>query len=103
MSLEYPYDLLGSSIRERRKAIDLTQQQLAEKMGISRGSLANIETGKQRILVHQVYQFANALETDVFVLLPKMTGIDSRSEKTDLPIPEGTPEKFSGDILKIFG
>lgn len=103
MGLEYPYAQLGKRIRNRRKALDLTQDKLAEKLAISRGSLANIETGRQRILIHQLYDFAHALETDVLELLPKMTGETDSAVKVTLPIPEGTPEKFHGDIQKLFG
>lgn len=40
----------------------LTQDLLARRLGISRASLANIETGRQSILVHQLYGFAEALD-----------------------------------------
>jgi transcriptional regulator with XRE-family HTH domain len=52
---------LGSVIRRRRKQLELRQQDLAAQLGISRGSLANIEIGKQGVLVHQLYSFAEAL------------------------------------------
>jgi len=103
MGLEYPYRQLGNRIRDRRKAIGLTQDNLAEKLGISRGSLANIETEKQRILVHQLYHFAQALETDVSELLPKMTGEGTIGNHEGLPIAKGTPAKFLGDIQKLYG
>lgn len=38
----------------------LTQQQLADKIGLSRGSVANIETGRQQMLLHQLRDIARA-------------------------------------------
>jgi transcriptional regulator with XRE-family HTH domain len=52
---------LGGVIQQRRKKLGLRQHQLAAHLGISRGSLANIELGNQGMLVHQLYNFARAL------------------------------------------
>lgn len=56
------YEHIGGVIKRRRKELGLKQQDLAERLGISRGSLANIETGKQGVLVHHLYNYANALD-----------------------------------------
>ena len=39
----------------------MTQSEIATKVGISRASVANIEAGRQKVLLHQVYLFASAL------------------------------------------
>jgi transcriptional regulator with XRE-family HTH domain len=44
-----------------RDVLGITQQELAERTGMSRGSIANIETGRQRILLHDVETLARAL------------------------------------------
>lgn len=41
--------IVGNRLREARLAQELTQQQLAVKVGISRGSIANIEAAKQNL------------------------------------------------------
>ena len=56
------YSALGEAVAIRRKAIGLTQAQVAVKVGISRASIANIESGRQKVLLHQVYLFAEALK-----------------------------------------
>lgn len=64
------YAEIGQLIRSKRKALRRKQESLASELGISRGSLANIETGRQGILVHQLYRFAAALKLTPAELLP---------------------------------
>ena len=66
------YRHIGDVIRTRRKALKprLTQEALAQRIGISRASLANIETGRQNVLVHQLYVFAKALNLTPSDFLP---------------------------------
>lgn len=52
----------------------MKQEALAGALGISRGSLANIETGKQGVLVHQIYNFSRALKVKPQDLLPDSVG-----------------------------
>jgi transcriptional regulator with XRE-family HTH domain len=54
------YRLLGAKIEQLRTLLGMTQQELAAKVKMSRGSLANIETGRQRLLLHDVETFATA-------------------------------------------
>ena len=64
------YKHIGETIQRRRKQLDLMQKEVASDLGISRGSLANIETGRQSILVHQLYRFAEVLKLSPTDLLP---------------------------------
>ena len=58
------YRLIGSRIAAKRKDLRLKQVEVAEQIGLTRASLANIEKGRQRIMLHQVYKIAEALKTD---------------------------------------
>ncbi len=60
-SIEPVYRLFGARIEQIRVLLGLTQLDLARKLNISRGSLANIETGRQRILLAHVEKFAAAV------------------------------------------
>jgi transcriptional regulator with XRE-family HTH domain len=56
------YRRLGKAVAKERSGRGMTQVELAEKLDISRASLANLETGRQRIMVHQLYALVNALK-----------------------------------------
>jgi transcriptional regulator with XRE-family HTH domain len=84
------YIEIGLLIRARRKALNLRQKSLASELGISRGSLANIETGRQSILVHQLYRFANVLRLPPHDLLPLLHGDQPAKDRTDVPLPAFT-------------
>ena len=73
MNPESIYRHIGAVIRRGRRKFKprLTQEALAQRVGISRASLANIETGRQSVLVHQLYPLAAALDlTPADFLLP---------------------------------
>ncbi len=80
MSKHPVYKEIGKRIRHWRKANGMKQEALADELGISRGSLANIETGKQSVLVHQIYNFSRALKVKPHEFLP-----DSVSEMSSTP------------------
>ncbi|UVI39671.1 helix-turn-helix transcriptional regulator [Qipengyuania spongiae] len=65
------YVALGEAVLVRRKHLGLTQAQVAKKVGVSRESIANIEAGRQRVLLHHVYGLARALDLKVITdLIP---------------------------------
>jgi transcriptional regulator with XRE-family HTH domain len=55
------YRQLGREVAKRREALGLTQAQVAVQLGLTRASLANLENGRQRILVHQLFRLVDAL------------------------------------------
>ena len=58
------YRELGRRVAARRTARRLTQFDVAEAIGSSRASVANIEAGRQGLQVHQLYPLARALDLD---------------------------------------
>jgi transcriptional regulator with XRE-family HTH domain len=56
------YRAFGKAVSARRKALALTQAHLASKVKMSRASIANIESGRQNVLLHHVYALAAALD-----------------------------------------
>ena len=55
------YRVVGNRIREERNAGGMSQRDLARKVGLTRTSIANIEAGRQRFLLHTLSEFAVAL------------------------------------------
>lgn len=53
---------------------------------ISRGTLANIEAGRQRIFIHQLYALAAALDLKPGDLLP--TAVAASGAPDTLPLPQ---------------
>lgn len=61
-------ELLGKRIRELRRASELTQEQLAERVGMSPKYLSNVERGRENVGLDKLFRIARALEVDTFEL-----------------------------------
>lgn len=61
--VEACHQAVGVRIRLIREALGLTQDDLAKRVGLKRVSVANIEIGRQRLLLDSVEDFARALGT----------------------------------------
>lgn len=62
--------VIKNNIKELRKKRGLTQQQLAEKLGISQVHLGRLETNARSMDLEQVEKIAAALEVKPFDILP---------------------------------
>lgn len=60
--------LLGRRIRELRKAKKLTQEELAEKVGIGTPNISYFETGKFSPAIETLQKIAEALEVEIYEL-----------------------------------
>lgn len=60
---------MGLRIAERRKAMQLTQEKLAEKMGVSLQSISSIELGKKGIRPENLANLCLHLETTADYIL----------------------------------
>jgi transcriptional regulator with XRE-family HTH domain len=95
------YKDIGAIIRGRRKALKLTQEALSKKLAISRGALANIETGRQNILVHQLYNYASVLGLNVNDLLPVGRRESRTSEIEKVPVPSNVNRSQAEQIARL--
>ena len=82
MSLQAPwfYSGLGARLREARVKAGLSQEALADRASLSRTSISNIESGRQRVLAHMVYVLAAAVGISPQELLPDSKTPASASE-----------------------
>lgn len=63
------YSLLGKRIREERLRLNLTQEKLAEDIGISTAYLGQIERGERSVTLDKLIPLANRLGVTVDFLL----------------------------------
>jgi len=97
---------VGSAIREFRESkLRITQAQLAERVGISRPSVANIEGGRQQLTVAQLMLFARVLGIHPVKLLPFDTNEFVGGDVVEL-LPEGTDAaivEWAGKLMPSHG
>jgi transcriptional regulator with XRE-family HTH domain len=74
------YRVFGRKLREVRVGKRIPQQELATLSGLTRASITNIESGRQRVLLHQAVQFAEALGVDLAEIVPQDSEINSGRE-----------------------
>ena len=65
------YEEFGRGLRSARKAANLTQEALAERVGLSRTSITNIEKGRQHVSLHILFSLAAAVVVEPVELLPQ--------------------------------
>ena len=56
---------IGKNIRQLRTAKNMTQDELAEKLFVTRQTVSNYETGKSRPDVEMLVKISDILETDI--------------------------------------
>ena len=78
------YANIGAAVRKRRDAIGMTQKALAERTGLSRTSITNIERGGQALLVHQLLELAKALRVTPTALLPVTISKEDANQPQEL-------------------
>jgi transcriptional regulator with XRE-family HTH domain len=76
---------LGRAVRALRGQASLTQGQLADHVGLSRASIANIERGDQAVTVPLLLRLANALNVPAERLLD---GARANATDVDEPLAE---------------
>lgn len=77
------YKEFGNRLREARESAELRQETIAERVGLSRASIANIEAARQRFPFHIAYALAEAVNVPLTDLLPP-----ERPTHEESPIPE---------------
>jgi transcriptional regulator with XRE-family HTH domain len=86
------YAKVGERIREARLDRQLSQGQLGRRVSLTRASISNLELGRQKLLLHTLYDIAVALGVQPSALLPPLSlG----------PVEEGTLEQEMPRGLRI--
>ncbi len=81
--MTHPVDThVGKRVRHRRWMVGMTQQQLAERVGIKFQQIQKYETGMNRVSASRLWDIADALEVDVaffFEGLKSETDVDAKT------------------------
>ena len=78
------YYKIGQRIRKYRKAINLSQEELAEKAGISVTHMSHIETGNTKLSLPVFVNLANALSVQTDELLYDVPHVSKSSVKSEI-------------------
>ncbi len=87
------YSALGLRIAQARKAKNLTQQQMAEALGISQQTMAHYEVGRLRIAVALLPAVAELLGTSIDALV--------HGTETKVKAKRGPDSKLQQQVEKI--
>jgi len=79
------YKHIGKRLRELRREKQVTQARLAEIVALNRTSITNIEKGRQKLLVHTLFDLAQALGVHPSDLLPEKATSSQDSTQPRLP------------------
>lgn len=96
------YRFIGRQIAEARDRVRpeaLSQSDLAEQVGLARGSIANIERGRQRPPIETLYRIADALGVEPRQLLPSIE--DLRTAEASTPALSTLPEPLQAKIRSL--
>ena len=86
--MKHPVDVhVGKRVRHRRWMVGMTQQQLADKVGIKFQQIQKYETGMNRISASRLWDISDALGVPISFFFE---GLDQSS---------GIVEEIDGDIL----
>jgi transcriptional regulator with XRE-family HTH domain len=92
---DFLYKYIGKKIKHIRDNANLTQEELAKAINVSRASIANYESGNQSIYISDLYKIAAHLNMEIIDFLPHPKEVEARShperllqEAKDLRVPE---------------
>ena len=91
------YKLVGRKVAKQRRERDLTQTQFAYRCGFARGTIANIESGRQRPTLHTLWSIADALSVDLRSLLPSPEEFPMSETASKGPRIKGRLKKAAGE------
>ena len=101
------YEALGSQLQITREQRKMTQAQLGAALNppSTRASIANIENGKQRVLVHTLAQLAQCLGVSIEALVPATPSVKApsaqdveRELKKKLRLPAPALKKLTAQL-----
>ena len=88
MTSKHPVDVhAGKRVRHRRWMIGMTQQQLADRVGIKFQQIQKYETGANRISASRLWDIANTLEVPIEFFFEGLDGTARQSRADGASAP----------------
>jgi len=95
------YEIVGRRVRQARKASRLTQEELASRVSMTRTSVTNIEKGRQKLLLHTLFDLAAAMKIPAVQLIPESNeGQPPIEQKLPSGLSKAEKEWIVGGVLK---
>jgi transcriptional regulator with XRE-family HTH domain len=84
--MKHPVDVhVGKRIRHRRWMVSMTQQQLAERVGIKFQQIQKYETGMNRVSASRLWDISDVLEVPVSFFFEGLDGHEVAEQANGLP------------------
>jgi len=101
--MAHPVDIhVGKRVRHRRWLIGMTQQQLAEKVGIKFQQIQKYETGANRISASRLWDIADSMVVPVSFFFEGLEEADN-SSAADTPVPTDLMgDKEALDLIRSY-
>ncbi|WP_439143713.1 helix-turn-helix domain-containing protein [Planktotalea sp.] len=105
--MPHPVDVhVGKRIRHRRWLVGVTQQQLAEKVGIKFQQIQKYETGANRVSASRLWDIAESLDVDVSFFFAGMEGAVATADPSSAeqsPVPSDLlNDKEALDLVRSY-
>ena len=103
---------IGQKIRQFRVKADLSQEQVAKKLGLNRVSYTQLEQGNRKVMADELVEIAKVFNTTPDVLLGVRKEIEvnleekpknKKEQEMRINVPQENVEKFRQVLLYILG
>ncbi|MBY6047967.1 helix-turn-helix transcriptional regulator [Vannielia litorea] len=96
--MKHPVDIhVGKRVRHRRWMVGMTQQQLAEKVGIKFQQIQKYETGMNRVSASRLWDISHALDVPISFFFEGLSEDLPQVAKTEVSEGESVPGDILGD------
>src|SRR5260221_14387059 len=80
------FKYVGDKIRAYRLEHEITQNQLANEIGVTRASISNVEAGMQKLPLQLLYRICAVLDVEIVNLLPHVSEIIKSADDNTMEI-----------------
>jgi transcriptional regulator with XRE-family HTH domain len=94
------YREFGRLLRDRRRAVGFTQDEVAGRIGLSRTSITNIEKGRQHVGLHVLYALADAVGVKPGELLPDTVLLVRQNAELDKAFKKNAVPEDTQDFIR---